>query len=130
MAGEFLGIGIDLMDIARAEQMLARFGDRALRRLLTDAERDYVTSMPRPAIHIAARVAAKEATFKALQSLPDARAVTWQHLEVVHLGSGRPAMRLHGPAAQLSARHGPLTIHLSLTHSELSAGAVAVLLRD
>jgi phosphopantetheinyl transferase (holo-ACP synthase) len=39
-------------------------------------------------------------------------------------------MRLHGAAAQLAARHGPLTIHLSLTHSDLSAGAVAVLLRD
>lgn len=130
MAAAFLGIGIDLVDIVRAEEMLARFGDRALRRLLTVDEQAYVTSMARPAIYVAARIAAKEAAFKALQSLPDADGVSWQHLEVTRGPGGRPGMRLHGPAAQLAARHGPLTIHLSLTHSELSAGAVAVLLRD
>jgi holo-[acyl-carrier protein] synthase len=130
VATGFLGIGIDLVDVARVQAMLDRFGDRALYRLLTDEEQAYVKSMARPALHVAARVAAKEAVFKALQSLPDAETVTWQHLEVTRGIDGRPAMLLHGPAAELADRHGPLTIHLSLTHSELTAGAVAVLLRD
>lgn len=129
MAAELLGIGIDLVDIARAEAMLSRFGSRALDRLLTEEERAYVISMARPGLHLAGRVAAKEATFKALQSLPDADVVTWQHLEVTRGQGGRPGMRLHGPAAALAVRHGPLTIHLSLTHSELSAAAVAVLMK-
>ena len=130
MAAVFLGIGIDLVDIARAEHMLVRYGHRAMHRLLTDDERAYVSGQARPALHLAARVAAKEAAFKALQSLPDAEKVSWQDLEVIRNPGGRPALRLLGLAARLATRHGPLTIHLSLTHSELSAGAVAVLLRD
>jgi len=129
MAAELVGIGIDLVDIARAEEMLARFGTRALNRLLTAEERAYVSSMGRPATHVAARIAAKEAAFKALQALPDADSVSWQHLEVTRGHGGRPGMRLHGLAALLAVRHGPLTIHLSLTHSELSAAAVAVLMK-
>ncbi len=129
MSGELVGIGIDLVDVARAEDMIARFGERAYDRILTAEEKAYVTSMARPALHFAVRVAAKEAGFKALQVLPEADGVSWQHLEVTRSYGGRPAMRLHGAAARLAVRHGPLTIHLSLTHSELSAAAVAVLLK-
>ncbi len=129
MAGEVIGIGIDLVDVARAEEMLHRFGDRAMRRMLTVEEIEYVASMARPATHFAARIAAKEAGFKALQSLPDAAGVSWLQLEVMRDSGGRPTMKLHGAAAELVRRHGPLTLHLSLTHSELSAGAVAVLLK-
>jgi phosphopantetheinyl transferase (holo-ACP synthase) len=39
---------------------------------------------------------------------------------------GRPAIRLHGLAAELAARNGGLTVQVSLTHSAVSAGAVAV----
>jgi holo-[acyl-carrier protein] synthase len=129
MAGELIGIGIDLVDIARADEMIGRFGDRALRRMLTVDEIAYVVSMSFPAMHFAARIAAKEAGFKALQSLPDAAHVTWRDLEVLRATGGRPTMRLHGAAEDLVRRHGPLSLHLSLTHTELSAGAVAVLLK-
>lgn len=129
MAGELIGIGIDLVDVARAEEMINRFGDRAMRRMLTSAEIDYVASMARPATHFAARIAAKEAGFKALQSLPDAAGVTWRDLEVSRGRDGRPTMLLHGAADELVRRHGPLALHLSLTHTELTAGAVAVLLK-
>jgi holo-[acyl-carrier protein] synthase len=130
MGGEMLGVGIDLVDVPRVAAMLDRFGERALRRLLTADELAYVTSMARPETHVAARIAAKEAVFKALQVLPGAEAVTWQHIEVVREGSGRPTVALHGLAADLARRHGPLTIHLSLSHAEQTAGAVALLMRD
>ena len=130
MGGDMLGVGIDLVDVPRVAAMLDRFGERALRRLLTAEELAYVTSMPRPETHVAARIAAKEAVFKALQVLPGAEAVTWQHIEVVRERSGRPTVALHGLAAALARQHGPLTIHLSLSHAEQSAGAVALLMRD
>ena len=110
--------------------MLDRFGERALRRLLTAEELAYVTSMARPETHVAARIAAKEAVFKALQVLPGAEAVTWQHIEVVRAASGRPTVALHDLAAELARQHGPWTIHLSLSHAEQTAGAVAMLLRS
>ena len=126
---ELIGVGIDLVDIVRVERMLARHGDRVIARFLTDRERAYVVGKYRPAMHIAARIAAKEAAYKALQSLPGARAVSWHHLEVERETEGRPYLVLSGQAHELAERQGPLEIQLSLSHSDATAGAVAVLLR-
>lgn len=128
-AMELIGLGIDLVDVARVERILARHGDRAVRRFLTAQERDYVLSRHRPAMHIAARIAAKEAAYKALQSLPDAAGVGWHDLEVERESSGRPWLRAAGLALVLLERHGPLRIELSLSHSDATAGAVAALVR-
>ncbi len=126
---ELIGVGIDLVDIVRVERMLARHGDRVIARFLTAREREYVVGKFRPAMHIAARIAAKEAAYKAFQSLPCARAVSWHHLEVERETEGRPYLVLGGLARELAERHGPLEIQLSLSHSDATAGAVAVLLR-
>ena len=121
-----LGVGIDLVDIARVERMLADKGELALGRLFTEEERAYLATRPEPAGHVAARIAAKEAVYKAMQALPGARAIGWRDLEVTRDADGRPAIRLHGLAERLAAEQGGLQIQISLTHSSLSAGAVAV----
>jgi holo-[acyl-carrier protein] synthase len=126
---ELIGVGIDLVDVARVERMLERHGQRGLARFLTERERSYVNGMHRPALHIAARIAAKEAAYKALQSLPDARAVSWHDFEVERETEGRPYLVLFGLARDLCQRHGPLAIQLSLSHSDATAGAVAILVR-
>lgn len=126
---ELIGIGIDLVDIARVERMMERHGDRVIARFLTVREREYVVQKHRPAMHIAARIAAKEAAYKALQALPGARAVSWQDMEVERETEGRPYLTLHGLALELTRRYGPLTIALSLSHSDATAGAVAVVTR-
>jgi holo-[acyl-carrier protein] synthase len=127
-----VGIGIDLVDIERIERMLARKGDLALNKLLTPDELAFISTRDAPAGHVAVRIAAKEATYKALQTLPDARAVGWQDLEVVRNGEGRPAMVLHGVAARLARDHGPFHVQVSLSHSARTAGAVVAIqsLRD
>jgi holo-[acyl-carrier protein] synthase len=124
-----VGVGIDLVDIARVERMLADKGEHALGRLFTDEERAYLATRPEPAGHVAARIAAKEAVYKAMQALPGARAIGWRDLEVTRDPEGRPAIRLHGLAERLAAEQGGLQIQISLTHSSLSAGAVAVVAR-
>jgi len=126
---ELIGVGIDLVDIARVERMMARHGERVITRFLTEAEQTYVMARHRPAMHIAARIAAKEAAYKALQALPGARAVGWHDLEVERETEGRPVLRLFGLARELMGRHGALRIELSLSHSEATAGAVAVVVR-
>lgn len=126
---ELIGVGIDLVDIARVERMIARHGVRVLCRFLTARERAYVEARHRPAMHIAARIAAKEAAYKALQSLPGARAVSWHDLEVERETEGRPSLVLLGIARELAQTHAPLRIELSLSHSDATAGAVAVLMR-
>ena len=127
---ELIGVGIDLVDIIRVERMMARHGDRVLARFLTERERGYVVGRHRPAMHIAARIAAKEAAYKALQALPGARNVGWHHLEVERETEGRPYLTLLGLARDLAERFGPLRIELSLSHSDATAGAVAVLVRE
>jgi holo-[acyl-carrier protein] synthase len=122
-----IAIGIDMVEIARVEKLLASKGDRALRKLFTDAERAYATSRPRPALHLAARVAAKEAAYKALRGTHEARAIGWRELEVVLAKDGSPSLLLHGGAARRAIELGVTRIHLSLTHTAGSAAAVAVL---
>ncbi len=124
---QVIGIGIDLVDLDRVRRLLANKGDRALRKLFTDAERRYLDSRASPAGHAAARIAAKEAVYKAMQSLPDARAIGWQEIEVTRDPEGRPAIQLHGLAETLARQSGGLVIQVSLTHSASSAGAVAVI---
>jgi len=119
-----VGVGIDVVEVERARAILARHGARALARFLTVSERAYVTHQPDPAPHFAVRVAAKEAAYKALQSLPDMRSVGWHDLEVARQPDGRPLLTLLGAAAQLPAGH---LLHLSLTHTRGVAGAVVVI---
>lgn len=124
-----VGVGIDLVDVARAEALLERHGERLLDRVLTSAEKAYVLDGAHPARHLAVRLAAKEAVYKALQPLPGARRVGWRDMEVCPDGHGRPHLRLHGVAADLEAEAGGLRVHLSLSHSDQTAGATAVIER-
>jgi holo-[acyl-carrier protein] synthase len=122
-----IGLGVDVVDIARAEAMLAAHRKRVIERLLTPDEIAYVTSMPHPPRHLAVRLAAKEAVYKALQSLPNSRAIGWREIEVVRGEYGSPKIRLHGLAAQVAGGRAGAKIHVSLTHSDLSAVATAIL---
>lgn len=122
-----VAIGVDLVDLERIERLLAQKGERALARLFTASERAYAAKRPRPVVHLAARVAAKEATYKALRGTASARAIGWRELEVVLAGDGSPSMVLHGGAAKRAAELGVTRVHLSLTHSASSAAAFVVL---
>ncbi len=121
------GLGFDLVDIDRAERILERHGDRALDRFLLPAERAYVVSGPAPPRHFAVRVAAKEAVYKALSRVPGGERVTWRDIEVHRAPNGRPTVRLHGRALEVASRLGDYRLHLTLTHTAKTAGAMAVL---
>lgn len=121
-----LAIGVDLVAIPRIERLLDRHGERALARLLTDAERAYCLGMAAPARHVAARVAAKESVYKALQGSEDARGIGWQDIEVVRDWGGRPTVRLTGRAAQRLGAMGGRDVLLSLTHTDEFAAAIAL----
>lgn len=123
-----VGLGIDLVDVARMRRMLERKGERVLRRLFTPAEVEYAQDKVDPAIHLAARVAAKEAAFKALSGNELARGVGWKEIEVVRGWDG-PTLTLHGLAERRAAELGVTRIHLTMTHTATTAGAVVLLER-
>lgn len=121
-----IGVGTDAVDIYRAKEILDRHGERATRRFLTPLEAGYVSGSALPERHFASRLAAKEATYKALQPLPGARRISWLDIEVIRDDEGAPSLQLHGLAATVAAQTPGLVIHLSLTHSDHTAVAVAV----
>lgn len=122
-----VSIGVDLVEIARMEAMLTRHGGRALQRLLTADEQAYCRSKARPAQHVATRVAAKEAAFKALQRAGDAAHVSWLHIEVRSDEDGQPALCFNGPAADAARRLGATGSMVTLSHSIDTAIAMVVL---
>lgn len=124
-----LGLGIDLVDIRRVERMVERYGDRVLRRLLTDDERVYCAQQAWPARHIAARLAAKEAAYKALARDENFGAIGWTDVEVGREITGGPTLEFRG-RAEVRARHlGVATTMVSLTHTDDHAAAVVVVFR-
>ncbi len=122
-----LGVGIDLVDVARVERLLARNGDRALSRLLTDGERAYCMTRAFPARHVAARVAAKEAAYKALFQQSDGLVIGWRDFEVERDDGGQPALGLRGRALQVAERMKVTRTLLSLSHSSTHAVAIVIL---
>jgi holo-[acyl-carrier protein] synthase len=126
VAVTFVGVGIDLVDLERVRTLLANKGEQAMTRFFSDHERQYLATRPDATGHAAARIAAKEAVYKAMQALPGARGVGWREIEVSRDAEGRPAIQLHGLAARISRELGGLEIKISLTHSGLSAGAIAI----
>ena len=121
-----IGVGVDLVDLERVARLLSHKGEHAMQKFFTDEERAYLATRPDPTGHAGARIAAKEAVYKALQSLPGARGVGWREIEVTRDDDGRPAIRLHGLAARLAEQNGGLVVQVSLTHSAASAGAIAM----
>jgi holo-[acyl-carrier protein] synthase len=121
-----VGVGIDLVDLERIRVLLAKKGNHAMARFFSDQEREYLATRADATGHAAARIAAKEAVYKAMQALPGARGVGWREIEVSRDVEGRPAIRLHGLAARVSDELGGLRIQISLTHSATSAGAIAI----
>lgn len=120
------GIGLDLVEVARIEESLKRFGERFQKRMFTQVERDYCNALPHPPLHFAARFAAKEAYLKALGT-GLSNAISWQDVGIENLPSGKPELRILGRALELAQERGITQMHVSLSHTHGHAAAVVVL---
>lgn len=121
-----VGVGIDLVDASRFDRFIREGNRRIIDRLFTPAEQGYCDGKPTPAIHYAARFAAKEAFFKALGT-GLRNGLSWQDPEILNDHLGHPAIRISGESARLSASRGVDRIHLSLSHEGTIAAAVVIL---
>jgi holo-[acyl-carrier protein] synthase len=121
-----VGLGMDVVDVARIQRILDGPGDRAerfLARCFTPAERAYCDAGRDRATRYAARFAAKEAASKALGA---PAGIAWHDVEVAR-GAGPPALVLRGVAAAAADRLGAARRHLTLTHDAGVAAATVVL---
>lgn len=121
-----LGTGIDLIEVARIRASHEKFGERFLQRILRPAEIAYCISHKDPAPFLAARFAAKGAVSKAFGTGIGAQ-LGWQDMEVGRKESGEPFVILHDGGQKLLQERGGRIVHLSLSHTEGHATAMAIL---
>src|SRR5882757_4507626 len=121
-----IGIGVDLVECARIQHSIDRFGDRFLHRVFTDGEIEYSMSMKFPARHLAARFAAKEAVSKAFGT-GIGKAMGWRDLDVRKKPSGEPYLVFAGEAEQLAQTRGVTSALITLSHTDNHAMAMVVL---
>ncbi|MDG4864657.1 holo-ACP synthase [Streptomyces sp. T-3] len=119
-----IAVGVDLVRVARVRRLLED-NPAAEREIFTERERDYCACRRDRYIHLAARFAAKEATFKALGTGvgPGCR---WTDVEVVNTRLGRPTLRLTGGATRTTETVSSAEISLSHTGDYAIASVVLV----
>lgn len=120
------GIGVDMVEIDRMERIIDRTPSFA-RRVFTEEERAYCERMARPAVHYAARFAAREAVLKALGT-GFSQGIRVQDVSVSRDEQGRPRVLLSGRAAEIARAQGVEEIALSLSHTNELAVANALAL--
>ncbi len=121
-----LGIGVDLVECARIDRSLEKFGDRFLHRVFTQGEIAYAQSMKFPARHLAARFAAKEALSKAFGT-GIGKSMAWKDLDVQKKPSGEPFVVLDGGAKTMADERGVTRISITLSHTDHHAMAMIIL---
>lgn len=119
------GIGIDVVEVDRISSAVQRHGEPFLAKIFTTAEREYCESRKTPAMHYAARFAAKEAVSKALGTGIGGNAGL-HDLEILHDAAGAPKLHLKGAAEVFTKDHGITDIQISLTHARDYAAANAI----
>ncbi len=121
-----IGVGIDIAEVARIDDLLRRYGARFLQRIFTNREATYSTLRHVPAMHLAGRFAAKEATMKALGT-GHSQGVLWRDIEVVRR-HGPPQLELFGGALRRFTRLGADRALVTITHTRDLGMAQVVLL--
>ena len=112
-----IGTGIDIIEVARIEKAIERWGDNFLKHVFTDDEIAYAQNNKNPAQHFAARFAAKEAVFKAIGNDPD---IHWKDIKVVNDSYGKPC-------CIFKDNHFKYKISISLSHTKNYAVANAII---
>ena len=118
------GVGIDLVEIERVADILAKSGERFVDRVLhPEEDRSRLAAREGPT-HFAGLFAAKEAVMKALGT--GMAGANFADIRIRHNDSGQPWVELSGKAAERAAAMGVTAWHLSITHSKSTAAAVAI----
>lgn len=118
------GVGVDIVEVERIERAIRRLGRRFIERVFSEGEIAYCESRHSPALHFAARFAAKEAVLKLLGT-GWSGGIGWKDIEVVNDSARDPSVRLHGTAKEIVRDRSLNTIHISLSHTSSAAIAVA-----
>ncbi len=120
------GTGIDIIEIDRIRNSLEKYSERFEEKVFTTKEIGYCRSRPEPAIHFAARFAAKEAVLKSMGT-GMSQGISWRDMEIGHCPDlGKPVLEIRGKLLTLFEEQGLKAIHISLSHEKGYAIAQAI----
>jgi holo-[acyl-carrier protein] synthase len=120
------GIGTDLVEVDRIEKIIQRWGERFTEKVYSRNEIAYCTRKAYPAIHYAARFAAKESLLKSL-GIGLGMGVSLKDIEVINDAKGNPQLKMNERIREVLDTHGITSVHISMTHTREHAHAVVIL---
>jgi len=118
---EIIGVGVDLAEIGRIEEVLLKY-PRFAERCFTEHEREYARRFANPSRRFAARFAGKEAVMKSMGT--GWRAIRWKDIEIT--GGGKPTVKLAGTAQARADSLGVSHVEVSITHTDVQAMVFAI----
>ena len=119
-----IGIGIDIIEIARIKLIVDRYGELFLNKVYTEKELEYCLAKHNKYQHLAARFAAKEAIYKALASGWEKDA-SWKSMEIINESNGLPTVKFFGKLNEFISDD--KDIKISLSHSDNYVTCVAII---
>ncbi|SKA71803.1 holo-[acyl-carrier protein] synthase [Thiothrix eikelboomii] len=122
-----LGIGTDIVEIARIDRLLERQAERFIERILHPHELAYLAQIHQPAAWLAKRFATKEAVAKALGT-GIGQAASFVEIETRHTELGQPIIHLHGTSLATAKQLGVTSIQVSIADEREYAVAFVILL--
>ena len=120
-----MGVGVDIVEVARIEGAIKRFGDRFLKKIYTATEMKYCNTGKIACQHFAGKFAAKEAVYKTLNI---DRVVKWTEIEIKNLEQGRPCVVFRGKVKRIAKEKNISSVLVSISHIKTRAVASAVAL--
>jgi holo-[acyl-carrier protein] synthase len=121
-----LGTGIDVIEIHRIEGLIEKKGERFLNRLFTEKEIEYCNAKSDSAACFAARFAVKEAFYKACSCF-NMKQIPFKLIEIINRPDGKPELNPVKSLQKRLEKRGISSIHLSITHTRISAGAFVII---
>ena len=119
-----IGIGVDIVEVARIQKMIDEYGDSALVKVFTDVEIEYCNGFgKRKYEHFAARFAIKEAFSKAIGT-GLTNSFSFRDVGVINQASGKPELVLDG---EMKKRWENFLIHISIAHTQKDAIAYVII---
>jgi holo-[acyl-carrier protein] synthase len=121
-----VGHGIDIMSTARIERAISLYGDRFLRRIYTEHERERLARFRKHAVQICTALwATKEAAMKALGT-GNRMGVRFRDIEIRHEPTGKPYIVLYGVSREVAERLHVDNIEVSMSHLDDNAIASVI----
>ncbi len=121
-----LGIGTDLVSLARIEKLMLRFGEKFIKRILTPKENEHFNNASNPVSYLAKRFAAKEAVAKAFGT-GIGEHFAFNEISVTNLDTGQPFVEFIGKSKEYVEKSPMKSLHISLSDEKAFALAFVVM---